>query len=564
METCSVLLVSSETGALRAVGTSASIFPRQWTVTIEGSTPTAFRTFQKSLFDVVVVDPEFGDSTGVEFLNTVARNRPEVIRFLCTENCDQALLDDCVRFSHRLFTSVPTDEAMREAIEEAVATKVWLLRYHHALQDLVSRMRVFPSPPTLYFKVLAELKSTKASIARLVELIEADLAVTTRIIKVVNLVNYGQQKPVTNLGEAINILGFETIKSLVLAIQAVVRIDEIASPHLSADQIWRHAVAVANRAWRIAMLQTGDVALADDAFTAGLLHDLGKLVYASNFPDEYGIAFDRAVKEQRLLIEVEKEILGVTHAEAGAYLAALWGLPRRIVEAIGWHHSPSASKDEVFTPLTAVHAANVFEHEAEVEAGTMGTAELAVDYLNRIGLSGATESWRDASHGTGTERSRRVANPKVPRRGPAGSRADGGGILLIVRNNLRLVAASILLSAGVWFSLHSGWVKTILPGRDGDDGTGAAPGGRGRAGQSGLLRVNARSLPAPADTAPLPLAEPDLKVTDILIRGGHSVALINGIAVRTGDTMFGVKILEINTKTVRVQKATGELTLSLP
>jgi HD-like signal output (HDOD) protein len=131
----------------------------------------------------------------------------------------------------------------------------------------------------------------------------------------------------------------------------------------------------------------------DHALLAGLLHDSGKLVLAANLPEEYGrvlLATERASAEPWI---IEDEVLGTTHAEAGAYLLGLWGIPDPIVEAIAFHHRPRECPADAFTPLTAVHVADAVDHDAREAAEQRPVPWLDLEYVSRLGLEERVAVW---------------------------------------------------------------------------------------------------------------------------------------------------------------------------
>jgi HD-like signal output (HDOD) protein len=146
---------------------------------------------------------------------------------------------------------------------------------------------------------------------------------------------------------------------------------------------------------RIAQAETRDLEMIGQAFTAGMLHDIGKLLLAANLPSEFKQALARARQETIQLWEAESKVLGVTHAELGACLLGIWGLPVPIVEAVALHHLPSRFLSKSFCPLTAVHAANAIEHQTHPENQGLPLPSVDVSYLADLGLSERLEHWQD-------------------------------------------------------------------------------------------------------------------------------------------------------------------------
>jgi HD-like signal output (HDOD) protein len=133
----------------------------------------------------------------------------------------------------------------------------------------------------------------------------------------------------------------------------------------------------------------------DPYLSAGVLHDIGKLVIASADPLSYRRILDVSSSTGTRPWLVEREILGCSHAEVGAYLLGIWGLPASIVEAVAWHHHPSESPVAEFSPLAAVHAANILHAEWYPEH-THESPGMDQVFLERLGLTERQEIWMNA------------------------------------------------------------------------------------------------------------------------------------------------------------------------
>ena len=133
----------------------------------------------------------------------------------------------------------------------------------------------------------------------------------------------------------------------------------------------------------------------DDAFTAGLLHDVGKLILIANFPAEFTNVLKMSREQHVLPVDVEQEILGVTHAMLGGYLISLWGLPDPIVEAVLLHSVPFLTLERAFTPLAAVHIANQLDHELTWDEADFDLVKYDSEYLADLGLQESLPRWRD-------------------------------------------------------------------------------------------------------------------------------------------------------------------------
>jgi putative nucleotidyltransferase with HDIG domain len=228
-------------------------------------------------------------------------------------------------------------------------------------------------------ELMRELRSSKASAQAVGELISKDLAISSKLIQVVNSAYYGWARQVSEPADAVLLLGLEATASLVLSIESFARFDKIKPLYFSIDEVWKHSQKVAHSSKTIAETVSGDPAIVKDSFTAGLLHDIGKLALALNFEEEYRRAIGLAQTKSLTTCQAEVEIFGACHCEAGAYLLSIWGLPVPIIEAVASHHKPAGAMPISFNAATAVHLAESFEYEEELNQRNCGTVAAEVD-----------------------------------------------------------------------------------------------------------------------------------------------------------------------------------------
>ena len=202
----------------------------------------------------------------------------------------------------------------------------------------------------------------------------------------------GLNRTVTTPQDAVGFLGIERTKGLVLVANAFSSADSLKASRLSVESLWQHSLNTAKLAREIARDQPGK--FGEEAFTAGLLHDVGKLLLAVNLTEQYNQILQRAEQEHTDLEVIEKEVLGVTHGEIGACVLGIWGLPSRIVEAIAFHHAPEERSVDGFSTLTAVHVANGIVYES-AEGGRQGsTGKINMQYLRDLAVVQHLDSWR--------------------------------------------------------------------------------------------------------------------------------------------------------------------------
>lgn len=263
-----------------------------------------------------------------------------------------------------------------------------------AIKKIMPQLKILPTAPDLYTRVSEELKSSNGSMAEVARLISQDPVILAKILQVVNSAYFGLPREVTDASEAVMIMGAERVRSLILLSGVFSQYNASACPDFSVESVWGHSVQVGLFARTITFSELKDARAAEAAFTAGLLHDIGKLILAGNLPQMYAIVRRLQASKKIKAIEAEMMGLGVTLAELGACLLGTWRMPLPILEAIAWHQQPQRAKETSFSLLTAVHAANVLAGEGPKGENPSGDV-MDEPYLLRIGITDGGNSWRE-------------------------------------------------------------------------------------------------------------------------------------------------------------------------
>jgi len=254
-------------------------------------------------------------------------------------------------------------------------------------------MTSLPSLPSLFFELMEELKSPQARTEKIASIIGRDVAMTAKILQLVNSAFFGLPQRITDLKRAVAYLGFDTIHSLALSIRVFSQFDQEMFRPFSLETLWNHSLSTASTARAITRAEARGQKAADDAFAAGLLHDVGRLVLAANLPGLYRQAVAMMQDGEVHLWEAEYQVLKVTHAEVGAYLLGLWGLPDSIVESAAFHHCPDKCVGQTFAPITAVHVAEYLDKGENGSDSNPSRAEVDIAYLTRLGLTERLPIW---------------------------------------------------------------------------------------------------------------------------------------------------------------------------
>ncbi len=224
------------------------------------------------------------------------------------------------------------------------------------LEHILKRIQVLPPLPTSAMRVIALTKNPATSAKELEHVIGQDPALAASMLRQANSAYYGYARRISSLQEAIVILGFQAIQGLAMASAVAPYLKtQLVGYEIEQDGLWKHSMITAIAAKNLCQkvkLPYGDV-----AFTAGLLHDIGKLVI-SIYVQEVGSYLIEKVTEAKLsFVELEEKVIGFNHATVGGYLAKNWNLPNDLVESISHHHEPSNSKTHADL-ASVIHIAN--------------------------------------------------------------------------------------------------------------------------------------------------------------------------------------------------------------
>jgi putative nucleotidyltransferase with HDIG domain len=230
-----------------------------------------------------------------------------------------------------------------------------------ALADVIKSVRDLPSLPAVVIELLSSCDQSDASIDLLADKVSRDQAVAAKTLRIANSSFYGLQRKVTTIQQAIIVLGLDCIRTLITA--AAVTENFSSAQHASFDfkAFWRHSVATALCSKMLAR----EVKVNHDvAFITGLLHDIGKLVLVTSFPQQYSQAIAYRATHDCYMLEAERKVLGVDHTVAGLALAEYWKFPVVVQRAIGEHHAPKILDHKDIPGV--VHVADAIVHALDL------------------------------------------------------------------------------------------------------------------------------------------------------------------------------------------------------
>jgi HD-like signal output (HDOD) protein len=382
-----VLFVDDDKNVLDGLERMLRPLRRDWTMAFVNSGNEALEALERCSYDVLVTDMRMPGMNGVELMEQVLNRYPRVIRIALSGNAERDAVVRAVRFAHQYLAKPCEPALLKEKLAQAFRLRKTM--ENRRLQAILSSVSSLRTVPALYLQLMAETQVPEPSMARVGEIVASDPAMTAKVLQLINSAYFGLRAEISDPARAVQLLGLETIKSLVLSAQVYSQFDGPGAANPA--ELWHHGLRTARIARDIARHIRLDERQQHEAFTAGLLHDVGKLVFSEAIPGYAAVVAD-ALERGEDMSAAEETAFGASHAEVGSYLFGLWGLPFGIVEAVAWHHRPAASGVGERSPLVAVHAANIIDHLAS--AVPHAAAAPDEDYLASLGLGGAFADWK--------------------------------------------------------------------------------------------------------------------------------------------------------------------------
>jgi putative nucleotidyltransferase with HDIG domain len=387
-----ILFVETEGDSLLALMRDLAGSHHDWQIVRIAEADAALELLSQRAFCVVMANFGGQQEECQRFLHNVQKLTPEVMRF--------ALLPDAAgtHGSFELESAYQCFPMHCPGTEIVVAMSrgidVWLqCRKNERLAHLLSDLGNIPTPPRLYFEIREELNSPNSDSKTIARIVSTDPLISAKILKVANSGFYAVPRSVTEMRDAITLLGVDTIATLVLATHVFNR---MPVPGVNLDALWKHCLTVSVMAQQIVLQEGGDRLAVSIAGVAGLLHDIGELILLAKLPDIYYPMIRRFAGDGDARLAMELERFGVTHAQLGAHVLSLWSLPDAVVQAVALHHDAS---QHVCDAASLTNKA-VFAAERFLRQESFGCAEAGADDKELERYLGSTheqiQHWRQA------------------------------------------------------------------------------------------------------------------------------------------------------------------------
>jgi HD-like signal output (HDOD) protein len=374
-----VLFVDDEVAVLEGLENLLRKQRREWEMTFASSGEAALAELDRHPVDVVVSDMRMPGMDGATLLQHVQARCPGAVRIVLSGYAERGAVMRSLPVAQQ-FLSKPCDaDALIAAVGRAC--RLQALLQSETLRRVAGRLETLPSAPKIYAELTQAMAQDDITSAKLARIIESDPAMVGKTLQLVNSAYFGLARRVTSVDQAVTYLGIEVLKGLVLNAHVFQMASFSPTRVLSLDRLQAHSLLVARLAGRVVKPILREV-----AFAAGIVHDVGKIVLASGVPDQFDASIKLAAAEKCAAYEAEQAVLGVTHAEMGAYLLGTWGLPFELIEAVAYHHTPGTVTSGNRDTLAAVHTVDAL---VSADARVLDMA-----FLADAGFAGELARWQ--------------------------------------------------------------------------------------------------------------------------------------------------------------------------
>jgi len=381
-----ILFVDDEPNILQGLKDTLRKHRKKWDMTFEQFPRKAMELIDTENFDVIVSDMRMPEIDGAKLLTYVREKHPAAVRIILSGFTELEVAIRAVSVAHQFLTK-PCDAKVLDDVVERACTVQQLLQTSD-LRDLVGGMDTLPPTPQVFGEVTEIMSNPAATAGAVAKVIEQDPAMSAKLLQMSNSGFFRLARPISKVEDAIVYLGYNMIKNLVLSTEVFSRTLKGKKKRDALREIQEHSRLAAHIAMHIAP----DKRTREDAFLAALLHDIGKIVLAAEHK-EYPWNIDEIVTSSGCTYQdAERQLYGVSHAEVGAYLLGLWGVPFNVVEAVAYHHKADALIETLDVP-SVVALSDALAHEAQRKLSpsvALGPQELA----ERLGQMEHLDGWR--------------------------------------------------------------------------------------------------------------------------------------------------------------------------
>ena len=387
-----ILFVDDEPMILNGLQRTLRKMRHEWEMMFTSSAMEALQILDANPMDVVVTDLKMPEMDGSQLLREIKNRHPHVVRIVLSGHVKHDMTLQSLQIAHQCLAKPCDAELLKQTLAKLFALRDLLS--DDSIKKIVSQIDSLPSMPAIYSQIMEEMQSEDPSIKKVGDIIAQDASMTAKILQIVNSVFFGLSRKISSTQQAVMLLGLETIKSLVLSVKIFAEFSRKKFSWFNIEDLFNHSMSVSCYAQAIVKNEKLERDLISYSLMAGILHDIGKLILATNFQQPYRQVLSEAQNSGLNVWDLEYQAFGTSHAEIGAYLMGLWNLDSQIIQAIAFHHRPAQSMARDVNLLTAVHIGNALDHNGHREVEQESDLQFDDEYLDNLGVADRIPEWR--------------------------------------------------------------------------------------------------------------------------------------------------------------------------
>jgi HD-like signal output (HDOD) protein len=375
-----ILFVDDEPAILAGLQNLLYKDRKRWDMVFALGGELALSEIRKAPFDIVVSDMRMAGVDGAALLNMIKDEFPATVRIMLSGHADREAIVRALPALHQLLSKPCDATTLRGAIERSL-DGVDVDR-DARIRKIVGGVDKLPTPPDIFFDLTRLMQSPTSSVNDVARVVTRDPALSAKLLQLVNSAYFGTGQVTTSIQQAVALLGTDRLRYIALTASVFSAPDgQDDGCGFSLSELQRGAMRAAWLARTIA-----EPASRDEAFASTLLHDVGHVVLALGRGPEFQLFRERAALGESPH-ELELELFGVTHADVGARLLAIWGLPQTIVDVVQYHHDPGSAPEPCRRLASIVHVADTVVAHLPIPKA------LNLPSLERAGCAHLVPSW---------------------------------------------------------------------------------------------------------------------------------------------------------------------------
>lgn len=350
-----ILFVEPQAAQQKIYETALEPEKQDWLLLFASNAEEAFQFINNSSIDIIVTGYHLPDQSGICLLEEIQEIHPEIIRFLLIDTSEKHEFRSLVNAAHQIILKPLETKTLTSTINKALMLRSKI--NDPEILRILGNINALPSLPRVFQKLSTILRRSTVSLHEVANLITQDIVLSAKVLKLAHSELFNLHQPTQDIASIVPLLGNSAVSSLVFSQTIFNTFDDNAFSESIFEMINRHSCKYSSFASHLLSDRNAKQEIIEQSIFCGIVHDLGNLVLARYAPEKWKHLQVESEKGEKTEVELEKEIMGITHSDIIAYLLAIWGFSDEQIAALAFHHTPSKTTESEFGLLGALHIA---------------------------------------------------------------------------------------------------------------------------------------------------------------------------------------------------------------